>query len=213
VGRTPKRRGGHAIRGGGQNIEWERRSAYRKGGHRRTRLVNRAIQQGETGSQVWPSLAFTDIRLLRGYCARINHPFIPPRPPAWPTLVQYYCTIVTQHKTPFPTSRLYAMHHTILVTTISCNGQLAHLLAFARYCLMSTLICVRTDTILCKHPLNRCTAPPVHCPRYWRYKVFPLLPCIAIQHSILVKAISCKGQRTRFACAPTLACCACVTDR
>ena len=53
-----------------------------------------------------------------------NQPsFHPPRPPAWPTLVQYYCMLITQYKTPLPTSRLYAMHQTILVITISCKGQ------------------------------------------------------------------------------------------
>ena len=45
------------------------------------------------------------------------------RPPALPTLVQYYCTIIGQDTTPLPTSRLYAIHHTILVMAISCNGQ------------------------------------------------------------------------------------------
>jgi len=42
-------------------------------------------------------------------------------------------------------------------------------LAFTRYWLMSTLLCVRTDTILCKYlglTLNRGTAPPLDCPRY-----------------------------------------------
>jgi len=47
----------------------------------------------------------------------------PPRLPALPTLVQYDCTIIGQYKTPLPTSRLYAVHHTILVITISCKGQ------------------------------------------------------------------------------------------
>jgi len=68
----------------------------------------------------WP---LQDIRLLRGCCARINHPFTPPRPPALPTLVQYSCTIIGQYTTPLPTSRLYAIHHAILVIAISCEGQ------------------------------------------------------------------------------------------
>jgi len=48
----------------------------------------------------------------------------PPRPPALPTLVQYYyCTIIGQYTTPLPISRLYAIHNTILVITIACKGQ------------------------------------------------------------------------------------------
>jgi len=46
-----------------------------------------------------------------------------PRPPARPTLVQYYCTMIGPYTTPLPTSRLYAIHHTILAITISCKGQ------------------------------------------------------------------------------------------
>jgi len=57
--------------------------------------------------------------------AAVHDPTIlsPPPPPALPTLVQYYCTIIGQYTTPPPTSRLYAIHHTILVITISCKGQ------------------------------------------------------------------------------------------
>jgi len=47
-----------------------------------------------------------------------------PRPPALPTLVQYYCTIIGQYK-PLPTYCLYAILHTILVMAISCKGQVA----------------------------------------------------------------------------------------
>jgi len=55
---------------------------------------------------------------------RTNQPsFDSPRPPALPTLVQYYCTILGQYTTPLPTSRLYAIHHKILVIAISCKGQ------------------------------------------------------------------------------------------
>jgi len=43
-----------------------------------------------------------------------NQPFFHfPRLPALFTLVQYCCTIIGQHTTPLPTSRLYATHHTI----------------------------------------------------------------------------------------------------
>ena len=40
-----------------------------------------------------------------------------------PTLVQYYCTIIGQYTTPPPNSRLYAIHHAILVIKITCKGQ------------------------------------------------------------------------------------------
>jgi len=69
-------------------------------------------------------LAFTrysfTYRLLR-----TNQPsFHSRRLPALPTLVQYYYTIIGQYNTtPLPTSRLYAIHHTILVITILCKGQ------------------------------------------------------------------------------------------
>ena len=66
---------------------------------------------------------FTRDCLLGGCCARINHPYHHPRPPAFPTLVQYECTIIGQYTTPQPTARLHAMHHTILVITISCKAQ------------------------------------------------------------------------------------------
>jgi len=55
---------------------------------------------------------------------RTNQPSLhSSRPPALPTLVQYYSTIIRQYTTPLPTSRLYAIHHTILVIPISCKGQ------------------------------------------------------------------------------------------
>jgi len=44
-------------------------------------------------------------------------------PPALPALLQYDHTSMAQCTTP-PTTRLYAIHPTILVITISCNGQL-----------------------------------------------------------------------------------------
>ena len=62
-----------------------------------------------------------DIASLRGCCAQVTHLFTPT--PALPILVQYYCTITGQYKTPPPTSRLYAIHNTILVITTSCKGQ------------------------------------------------------------------------------------------
>ena len=46
-----------------------------------------------------------------------------PRPPAFPTLVQYHCTTIAQYATPLPPPRVYATHYTILVRTISYKGQ------------------------------------------------------------------------------------------
>ena len=46
-----------------------------------------------------------------------------PFPSALPTLVQYYCTTIGQYTTPPPTSRMSAIHYTIMVITISCKGQ------------------------------------------------------------------------------------------
>jgi len=50
----------------------------------------------------------------------------PPRPPALPTLVQYYCTMIGQYTTPLPTSRVYAIHLTILAITVSCQDQIRY---------------------------------------------------------------------------------------
>jgi len=65
----------------------------------------------------WP---LQDIILLLVVCARINRPFAPP-PPALPILLQCYCPIIEQYTTPPPNSRLYPIHHAILVITISCK--------------------------------------------------------------------------------------------
>ena len=86
------------------------------------RSACRRLTRG-SGAGMGPTWPLQDIRLRRGCRARINHPFHPPGPPALPILVQYYCTIIGQYKTPFPTSCLYAIYHTILVIPISCKGQ------------------------------------------------------------------------------------------
>ena len=59
-----------------------------------------------------------DIRLLQGWCARINH-----HSPPSPTCITHYCTIIGQYTTPLPTSYVYAIHHTILGIPIVCKGQ------------------------------------------------------------------------------------------
>jgi len=70
-----------------------------------------------------PVLAFTRYSFAsRLLCTNQSHRFIAP-PPASAHTIGYHCTIITQYKIPFPTSRLYAIRHTILVITISCKGQ------------------------------------------------------------------------------------------
>ena len=68
-------------------------------------------------------LAFTRYSFTSRLLCTNRPSFHPPRPPALPTLVQYYCTIVGQCKSRLPTSRVYAIHHIILIITISCKCQ------------------------------------------------------------------------------------------
>jgi len=81
---------------------------------------------------------------------------LPTSPTCIVTLVQYYCTIIRQCTTRLPISRLYAKHHTILVITISCKGQLG---------LYKTFVCLYGDralinTFLCTQHLLYF---PLHC--------------------------------------------------
>jgi len=73
----------------------------------------------------------------------MNQPsFQSPLPPALPALVQYYCTIIGQYTTPPPDSRLYAVHHTILLITTSCKFQ-------AAYVSYSFSVCVSSCRVVC----------------------------------------------------------------
>ena len=69
------------------------------------------------------SLAFTRYSFTSRLSCTNQPSFHPPRLPALPTPVQYDCTIIGQYTTPLLSYRLYAIHHTILVITISCKGQ------------------------------------------------------------------------------------------
>jgi len=69
----------------------------------------------------WP---LQDILSLLGFRARIYFPCIPP-PPALPTSLRYYCNTVAQYTTPLPAPRVYVIHHTILVQTVSCTVRIA----------------------------------------------------------------------------------------
>jgi len=80
------------------------------------------------------NLAYTRYSLTSRLVCTHQLSFPSPRPPALPTLVQYYCTIRGQYTIPLPTSCLYAIHHTILVITISCKGHAAPLsVSFSSY--------------------------------------------------------------------------------
>jgi len=70
-------------------------------------------------------LAFTRYSFTSRLLCTNQPSFHSPRPPALSTLVQHYCTIIGQYTSPLPTSRLYAICHTILVITISCKGHFA----------------------------------------------------------------------------------------
>ena len=68
-------------------------------------------------------LAFTKYSFTSRLLCTNQPSFYAPRPPALPTLKHHYCTMIGQYKTPLPTSRLYALPHTILAITISCKRQ------------------------------------------------------------------------------------------
>ena len=59
--------------------------------------------------------------LSRGGCAQINYPCSPPRPSALATLVQYYCMIIGQYRTPLPTFLVYAIYHAMFVYRPRCG--------------------------------------------------------------------------------------------
>jgi len=71
----------------------------------------------------WWGLAFTRYCLTSSRLCTNQSSVHCSRPPALPMLLQYYCMSIGQYTTPPSTSILYAIHHTILVITISCKGQ------------------------------------------------------------------------------------------
>jgi len=152
--------------------------------------------------------------------APINPLLPPPPPPALPTLLQYYCPIIEQYTTPPPNSRLYAIHHTILVITISCKGQTGMVypqrgaasvggrrrsvrpppsarrrLPDTRYAFTSRLLCTNQPSFYCPSRLHRphgCNTIAIHyC------AIVDPLPSPrfhAVHHTIVFIARSCKGQ-------------------
>ena len=105
--RTHHRRGG-PHRGPTQNT------------HRRFTLEHATRDQDD---KVPRPLAFTRYSFAYKLLCTNQPSYHFPRPPALPTLVQYYCTTIGQYTTPLPTCRLYTIHHTRLVITISYEGQ------------------------------------------------------------------------------------------
>jgi len=67
-------------------------------------------------------LAFPRYCFTRLLCTNQSSVYCP-LPSALPALLQYYCTSSTQHTTPPRPPFVYAIHHTILVMAISCEGQ------------------------------------------------------------------------------------------
>jgi len=76
---------------------------------------------GLTRATRWP---LQDIRLLRGYCARINHHVIPPAHLHCPPWCNTIARLLDSVRLPFrPPVCMHAIHHTILVIRISWKGQ------------------------------------------------------------------------------------------
>ena len=87
----------------------------------RVQLVTQTARRKErAGSPRWP---LQDIVLLQSLIVGVRHHFIAPLPPrnAYHIAIPLHahCEIYA----PPPTLPLYAMHHTILVMTMSCKGQ------------------------------------------------------------------------------------------
>jgi len=71
-----------------------------------------------------PTWPLQDVVFLRDCCARINHPFIPRAHLHCPPWCNVSARLLGSVRLPLQTLVLYAMHHTILVITILCKGQL-----------------------------------------------------------------------------------------
>jgi len=69
-----------------------------------------------------PNWPLQDIVLLRGFCARINHPFIATFHLHCPHYCNTIAPLLRNIRRP-PDPLVYAIHHTILVMAISCKGQ------------------------------------------------------------------------------------------
>ena len=98
----------------------------RQGGHRQ--LI---------GPQARDHLAFTRYSFVVtwGCVAVVHEPTILSFPPPTSTcIVQYSRTIIGQYTTPLPNSRLYTIHHAILVITISCKGQVITAYSLRNHC-------------------------------------------------------------------------------
>jgi len=141
----------------------------------------------------WP---YQYIGLLQSSGARINHPCTPPAHLHCPPWCNTYANI-GQYMTLLPSSRVYAIHHTILVITRWCKGHPANthasigqymtLLPNSRvYAIHHTLLVI---TRSCKgQPAN------THASIGQYMTLLPSSRVYAIHHTILVITRSCKGQ-------------------
>jgi len=77
----------------------------------------------EVGEELASTRYSFTLRLLCTNQSSLNFP----RPSALRTLLHSYRTTFAQYKNPPPTLPLYAIHHTLLVMTISCKGQVRSL--------------------------------------------------------------------------------------
>jgi len=85
-------------------------------------IVSTTIYQ-ERGPSRGLGLAFTTYCFTSMLLCTNQSSFYHPLLPAWPALLQYYCTSIVQYTTPPPTPKLYAIHPAILAMAISCKGQ------------------------------------------------------------------------------------------
>jgi len=68
------------------------------------------------------SLAFTRYSFTSSRLCTSQSSFHSSRPPALPTLLQYYCRLLGNIRPPPSTSLVHAIHHTIVAIRISCKG-------------------------------------------------------------------------------------------
>ena len=106
-------------------LTWLDASAVELGIHRTKIKSTPACRRPvHLGVRVDPNLAFTRYCFTYSRFCINQSSFHSSRPPALPTLVQYHCTSIGQYTTPLPQPLVfYAIHHIVLVITISCKGQ------------------------------------------------------------------------------------------
>jgi len=88
-------------------------------------IVDSTVSRGarRRWAQPWAGWSLQDIFFLRGCYAQINHLFIPTAHLHCPPWCNTIAQLLDCLRLPIRTPVSYAMHHTILVMTISCKGQ------------------------------------------------------------------------------------------